>query len=205
MAGCLLLVTLLVLARPTTASEATLPLTPLRFESEIVHLMVASDSLTVDGFYVLSCAPPQTGFTTLLYPYPHDPRLGGARTIKLHVRVRPDTTWQTAEFRELPHNIGAQWRLPLAPNDTLEVRTVYRQALHGPFASYIVTTMNGWEYPLRHARFEITLPVEVEPLDFSFPFQLMYRDDTRIWWYEAQNFRPEHDIEVRWRLLKNPG
>ncbi len=172
---------------------------PLRFESEVVRLMVAADSLTVTGFYVMSCDSVATGSTSLIYPYPDDPRLGAARSLELMVRTRPDTTWQCAEFREIPRNRGAHWRLPLAPGDTLEVRTVYRQALHEEFARYIVTTVSGWEHPLRHARFEIELPEGAEPDGFSFPFERCDRDGRRIWCYEAEDFRPDRDIDVHWR------
>jgi hypothetical protein len=173
--------------------------TPLRFESEIVRLLVNADSLTVEGIYVLSCDPDRTGFTTLLYPYPDDPRLGGARTLELACRVRPDPVWQPAAYRELPHNLGAHWRLPLAPGDTLEVRTVYRQALHEAYARYIVTTVHGWRHPLRRARFEIMLPPDAEPTEFSFPFAPCDSLGPSVYCYEATDFRPDKDIEVRWR------
>ncbi len=172
---------------------------PLRFESEVVRLVVAPDSLTVHGFYIMSCDSSRTGLTSLFYPYPQDDRLGGARSLELAVRVRPDTTWQSAEFRELAASRGAHWRLPLAPGDTLEVRTVYRQALHEEFARYIVTTVSGWEHPLRHARFYIELPDGAEPESFSFPFERCDRDGRRVWCYEAVDFRPDRDIDVRWR------
>ena len=171
----------------------------LRFESEIVRLHVTADSLTVDGFYVMSCAPDRTGFATLTYPYPDDSRLGGARSLSLSCRVRPDSTWQAAEFRELPRNLGAHWRLPLAPGDTLEVRTVYRQALHENFARYIVTTVSGWEHPLRQARFEVELPAGVETAEFSFPFERCGDEGLSLWCFEAADFRPDRDIDVRWQ------
>lgn len=178
----------------TSAAQGARP-SPLRFESEIVRLFVTADSLTVDGFYVMSCAPDREGFATLLYPYPRDSRLGDAQSLELAVRVRPDTTWQAAAFRELPDNRGAHWRLPLAPGDTLEVHTVYRQTLHENFARYIVTTVSGWTHPLRHARFEITLPEAVGSPGFSFPFE---RCGENRWCYEAVEFRPDRDIDVWW-------
>lgn len=171
----------------------------LRFESEVVRLFVAADSLTVDGFYVMSCAPEAAGHATLVYPYPQDERLGGARSLLLEVRVRPDTTWQAVGFHELGDGRGARWRLPLASGDTLDVHTVYRQALRENFAQYIVTTLRGWEHPLRRARFEVELPEGAEPVEFSFPFERCDREGRRVWCYEAVDFRPERDIDVSWR------
>lgn len=196
--GPLLVAGLLLTMVSGSAAAQTARPTALRFESEIVLLHVAVDSLTVDGFYVMTCAPDRTGHATLVYPYPDDPRLGGARSLSLSCRVRPDTTWQAAEFRELPNNLGAHWRLPLAPGDTIEVHTVYRQALHEDFACYIVTTVSGWEHPLRHARFEIELPPGTEPVAFSFPFEQCGDGSGNRWCYEAVDFRPDRDLEVRW-------
>lgn len=173
---------------------------PLRFESELVRLFVEPDSLTVEGFYVMSCHADRAGSTALFYPYPDDERLGGARSLELAFRVLPDTDWQPAEFREIAGGRGARWHLPIAPDDTLEVRTAYRQALHGNFARYIVTTVSGWEHPLRRARFEIELFEGAEPVEFSFPFERCDRDGRAVWCYEAVDFRPDRDIDVSWRM-----
>jgi hypothetical protein len=186
-----------LLAAATAPAQRGLP---LRFESEVVRLLVAPDSVTVDGLYVMSCAPDAEGSTALFYPYPRDARLGGARSLELTVRVRPDTAWRAAPFREIADGRGARWQLPLSPGDTLEVHTVYKQALRANFARYIVTTTSGWEHPLRHARFEITLPENAEPVSFSFPFERCDRDGRRVWCYEATGFRPDRDIDVSWRL-----
>ena len=113
------------------------------------------------------------------------------------------TAWRPAEFREVGGGRGARWQLPVTPGDTLEVHTVYRQALRETFARYIVTTMSGWEHPLRHARFEIELPEGAEPVAFSFPFERCDRDGRRVWCYEAVDFRPDRDIDVSWRSSRN--
>jgi len=85
-AAPIVLVTLLGLA--TVAAAGDRSALPVVFDSELVVLEIESDSLRVDGTYVLLCRPDAAGTpVSLVYPYPQDPELGGARTVSLACRL----------------------------------------------------------------------------------------------------------------------
>jgi hypothetical protein len=75
---------------------------------------------------------------------------------------------------------------------------VYRQAMLGPYARYIVTTTQTWGQPLRKASFEIRLPPGAKNPEFSHPFRPK-GPSVRVWIYEASDFLPREDIVVRYR------
>ncbi|MDD5718652.1 MAG: hypothetical protein PHQ53_03065 [Candidatus Krumholzibacteria bacterium] len=172
---------------------------PVAFVAEQVVLHVEPDSLRVDAVYVLVCRQETAATqTTLAYPYPQDPLLGGARTFQLACRLGAGD-WQELSWREMQNGLGARWSLPVAAGDTLRVRTTYRQALRTTYARYIVTTTSAWRQPLQIARFEIHLPVGAVPVEFSFPFERCGEDEQAAWCYETTDFLPDRDIIVRWR------
>jgi hypothetical protein len=182
----------------STPHAGTHPALPLQFDSEIVRLFVEGDSLEVEGIYHFLCRTRRDAIVTTVYPYPADSLLGGARSTLLECRV-PGGPWQPLEFKEMPQRPGARWGIPLGLADTLEVRTVYRQALLSNYARYIVTTTQTWGRPLKHARFEIHLPDGAEPLSFSYPFECQEVLGRSFYLYEAESFMPERDIIVEWR------
>jgi hypothetical protein len=171
---------------------------PLRFESELVRLVIGPDSLTVEGTYRLSCRRSAGGTANLFYPYPRDDWMGAARTVSLEGRG-PDGVWRRLLFREVSDGLGAAWAIPLDQADTLEVRTVYRQGLVTEFARYIVTSTRSWGRPLARARFEVYFPRELVPESFSFPFVPGECMGRPCYHYETTEFLPDRDIEVRWR------
>lgn len=171
---------------------------PLRFESELVRLVIGPDSLTVEGTYRLSCRRIPGGTATLFYPYPLDDRMGAARTVSLEGRG-DDGVWRRLDFREVSGGLGASWTIPLDRADTLEVRTVYRQGLITEFARYIVTSTHAWGRPLARARFEVYFPRGASPETFSFPFAPGECMGRSCYHYEATQFLPDRDIEASWR------
>jgi len=174
---------------------------PLRFDSEVVRLEVLPDSVQIEGFYRFACTQARGHPLSLFYPYPADSLMGAARTLLLEGRA-PGEAWAPLEFQEVPRGRGARWVLPPCRADTLEVRTVYRQARYAPHAVYIVSSTQAWGRPLRHARFEITLPPGAIEPSFSFPFerQAPRAPDARAWHlFEARGFLPDHEITVDWK------
>ena len=184
---------------PSSGTHKALQALPLQFDSEVVRLFVAEDSLEVEGIYRLLCRRTNTPYASLFYPYPADSLLGGARTVLLECRS-PGDPWQTLPFEEIPARHAARWRIPLDLGPELEVRTLYRQALNSGYARYIVTTTQAWGRPLRHARFEIYLPTGAEPQRFSFPFERQEADGKVFYLYEAEDFLPDRDIVVEWTV-----
>jgi hypothetical protein len=172
---------------------------PVRFLSEVVRLVVGVDSLTVEGTYRLLCRAGGPRGVPILYPYPSDDMMGGARTVILEGRS-PAGPWRSLAFREVPGGLGAVWTIPMDLADTLEVRTVYRQALDTMYARYIVTTTRSWGQPLERARFEIFLPRGARAESFSFPFTPGDCRGRPCYIYETTRFMPDRDIEVRWRI-----
>ncbi len=170
---------------------------PLSFNAEVVRLLVEADSVRVEGLYQLTCHQPGPEPVSLLYPYPADSLMGEAHTAVLECRVA-DGAWQPLPIEEVPHIPAARWRVPRDLGETLEVRTVYHQALNGNHARYIVTTTSAWGRPLRTARFEISLPPGSQPTFFSYPFTRMGEDQENWYVYEAEDFLPEQDIVVEW-------
>jgi hypothetical protein len=170
---------------------------PLQFDSEVIRLFIECDTLRVEGIYRFLCAPYESDFMSLFYPFPEDSLLGAAWTVGLDCRT-PAAPWRPLEFFELPKSKGSQWRVPLTLGDTLDVRVVYRQVLLGPYARYIVSTTRAWPRPLRLARFEVFLPEGAEPRRFSYPFRLEEDGVRNYYLFEARDFLPEDDIIVEW-------
>jgi hypothetical protein len=171
---------------------------PLQFHSERICITVLGDSVEVNGFYrfLANAGPGQA--VTLAFPYPQDSLLGGAETLRLE-EIDPDGSRRDLRFQELPANRGAAWFLEVPAGDTLLVETVYRQHLRSCFARYIVTTTGLWKRPLHHARFEVALPPEIDSPTFSYPFEPQTNGEPKVWVFEASEFLPERDIEIRWK------
>lgn len=170
---------------------------PLRFDGEVVRLFVEADSLRVEGHYHFRCGESVARAATLLYPYPADSLLGGARTLRLEARA-PGGDWQPLTFAEMPGRSTVRWLVPLDLADQLELRTTYRQALRGRYARYIVTTTAAWGRPLASARFEIHLPGGAEPTYLSYPFRRVEDEGRAYWLFEAEEFAPTEDVVVTW-------
>jgi hypothetical protein len=179
---------LFALAAPGRAAEA------LRFDSELIRLEIAGDTLRIEGFYRFLNRGGRPRLS-LFYPYPADSMLGEAWTESLAWRPEPAAPWEPAEFSEREDGSGVFWKLPIRGSTGPEVRTVYRQLLRGRYARYIVTTTSAWGRPLSHARFELSLPSGAELTRCSFPFE---RGDDGIWVFEAERFQPSVDIIVEW-------
>ncbi|MFH1144150.1 MAG: hypothetical protein V1774_06375 [Candidatus Eisenbacteria bacterium] len=153
---------------PGPAAAGALAAFPLEFDSEAIHLRVVGDSVEVDGTYWLVCHA-AAGTTHLVYPFPADPRMGGARAVRMEVRA-PAGPWIPLEHDMLPNGAACRFQVPLLAVDTLEFHAVYRQALLENYARYIVTTTRAWGKPLRRALFTITLPPGAEILKASYAF-----------------------------------
>lgn len=172
---------------------------PLSFDSERIRLHIVGDSLEVRGTYWLACIDSTEEAIPLFYPFPRDSLLGDARMISVQlVRAVGDSIPIPVE--NAPTHTGARWWIPpCAESDTLCVESIYRQGLRDRYARYIVTTTQAWGHALREARFEIYLPPDATPVEFSFPFERRV-EGPRVWYeYEAKSFLPERDILVRWR------
>lgn len=168
----------------------------LEFDSEEIVIDLRGDVVEVTGTYHFRVAGGPVPAQPMLYPYPEDPLLCKARTLRLEWR-QPDGRWAPLAFEELPPR-GVRWRLPATDSDNLTVRTVYRQAMLGTYARYIVTTTQAWGQPLRRASFEVRLPPGARDPSFSHPFQPK-GPSVRVWTYEARDFLPREDIVVRYR------
>jgi len=171
---------------------------PLVFDSERITLEILGDSLEVRGRYLLRCQGRGDASIPLVYPFPQDSLLGGWRFVSLEVRPGLAGAAKPARWDSLPGRAAVRWWLPPCASDTLIAEAVYRQALHGGYARYIVTSTRAWERPLRHAAFEIRLPAGVEPVEFSFPFAAS-EGETGFYRYEATDFLPDRDVTLRWR------
>jgi hypothetical protein len=191
----------LVGVRSADQARGEIPSSGVRFVSEVVAITAESDSVRVDGLYRLAFAEAAAGSVTLVYPYPRDQELGGARTEVLHWRPlgRGEEAWRPLPVRELPRSLGCRWRLPAVPGGEVEVATTYRQCRLADYARYIVTTTASWPRPLEHARFVVRLPAGAEPTEFSFPFVACEGRERGAWCYEAESFAPDRDVTVRWR------
>jgi hypothetical protein len=170
------------------------------FVSEVVELTIEPDSLRVDGRYRLQFGDMASGGEVgLFYPYPRDPELGGARTVRLAWRPLDDSSWRPLVVREIGRGAGARWQVPVTAGADIEVSTTYRQARLGLYARYIVTTTARWGRSLESARFVIRLPEGCEPEEFSFPFTRCPDEGPAAWCHEATDFLPDRDVMVRWR------
>jgi hypothetical protein len=204
--AALVAVLVAVLGAVTAVSAQGRHSAPVMFDSEIIRLYVERDTLEVEGIYLLLCNPESIPEVTLFYPYPARDYLGEAHTVLLEARP-PGGQWRTLRFVEhpVPRSLptgemsgGARWWVPLTMGDSLEVRTVYRQAVRGDCATYIVRTTRAWGRPLENARFEIHLAQGLSPVSFSFPFRNVATPQGTYYLYEASNFSPDSDIDVCW-------
>jgi hypothetical protein len=184
------------LATAVVAGADEGPAGRLEFDSEEIVIDVRGDVVAVTGTYHFRVVGGAVRAQAMLYPYPEDPLLGAARTLRLEWR-QPDGRWAPLAFEELAPR-GVRWRLPASSADTLTVRTVYRQAMRSTYARYIVTTTQAWGQPLRKASFEVRLPPGAKDPEFSHPFRPK-GPSVRVWTYEATDFLPREDIVVRYR------
>jgi len=172
------------------------PTPALRFDRETVVLRVDVDTLEVEGWYRMLCAPAGMRNAPLFYPYPRDSLMGAARTVLVECRGVAGNWRPVVHFERPP--MGIRWTVPLTVSDTLTVHTVYRQALHGSSARYIATTTRSWNRPLTEARFEIQLPDGYDPVTFSHDFVEHPAPRGRLFVYEKSEFWPDADISVTW-------
>jgi hypothetical protein len=168
----------------------------LSFDSEDILIDVRGDVVEVTGTYHFRISGGPVPAQPMLYPYPQDPLLGAAWTLRLEWR-QPDGRWMPLGFEELQPR-GVRWQLPASALDAMTVRTVYRQAMRTTYARYIVTTTQAWSEPLRRASFEVRLPPGAQDPQFSYPFRPK-GPSVRVWSYEARDFLPGEDIVVRYR------
>jgi hypothetical protein len=183
-------------ATPFAVAAEDRPAGRLEFDSEEIVIDLRGDVVEVTGTYhfrVVGGAVPEQ---PMLYPYPEDPLLGEARTLRLQWR-QPDGRWTPLAFEELPPR-GVRWRLPETGAESLTVRTVYRQTMRSTYARYIVTTTQAWGQPLRKASFEVRLPPGAQDPQFSYPFRPK-GPSVQVWTYGATDFLPREDIVVRYR------
>lgn len=184
------------LATAVAGAAGDRPSGRLEFDSEEIVIDVRGDAVEVTGTYHFRVAGGPVPAQPMLYPYPEDPLLGEARTLRLEWQ-QPGGRWAPLAFEELPPR-GVRWRLPASAADTLTVRTVYRQAMRSNYARYIVTTTQAWGQPLRKASFEIRLPPGAKDPEFSHPFRPK-GPSVRVWTFDATEFLPREDIVVRYR------
>lgn len=184
------------LATALVAAAEDRPSGRLEFDSEEIVIDVRGELVEVTGTYHFRVAGGAVPAQPMLYPYPEDPLLGEARTLRLEWQ-RSDGRWTPLAFEELPPR-GVRWRLPATTSDTITVRTVYRQAMRSNYVRYIVTTTQAWGQPLRKASFEVRLPPGAKDPRFSYPFRPK-GPSVQVWTYEATEFLPREDIVVRYR------
>jgi len=173
------------------------PVLPLRFDAETVSITIAGDSAQFSGEYRFVRSRPDSAGTAILFPYPVEPRLGGARTLSLEARV-PGGEWRAIPHEEMPELTGCAWELPADPGGILEVRAIYRQALLARYARYIVSTTNRWGHGLSRARFEVHLERGERLRRVNFPFRMVSARGQSFYCYEARDFLPNRDIELEW-------
>lgn len=169
----------------------------LVFVAEDVHLEIGADSLEVRGSYKFSLPRPGARLAPLFYPYPVDSLLGAARTVELAFRI-PGSEWSPLKYEEIARPPGVRWLLPELGADTLEVRTIYRQAKTATYARYIVTTTGSWGRALRHARFTVQLPEGAARPRFSHNFVRADPERPSLYVFTAEDFFPARDLVVRW-------
>ena len=170
------------------------------FDSEWIRLSIVGDSVEVRGRYFLLCRNGTGEQISLFYPFPEDSLMEGARMVSLQGWVGGRNvgamTW--TDSRGAP---GVRWVTPPCTADSIAIEAVYRQKLTSTYARYIVTTTQDWRRPLRFARFEIRLPAEAAPVEFSFPFEEREDSEGRYYGFETTDFLPDRDVIVRWKIL----
>lgn len=173
---------------------------PVHFDSEWIRLSVLGDTLEVSGIYRFRCRYRSGARMPMVYPFPKDSLLGGARMVSLRGGL------DGGDLRPLPWDrsgeVGIRFQCPRCDGDTITIEAVYRQALTTSYGRYIVTTTREWHRPLRHARFDLRLPPGAVPTEFSFPFTAREDANGPLYTFEADSFYPERDIVFRWRSAR---
>lgn len=169
---------------------------PLRFDSEWIRLAILGDTLEVSGTYRFRCNYRSGAMMPLVYPFPMDSLLGGARMVSLRGAI------DGGDLRPLPWDqngeMGIRFLCPRCDGDTITIEAIYRQALTTSYGRYIVTSTRNWHRPLRHARFDLRLPAGAIPTEFSFPFAPREDASGPLYTFEADSFYPDRDIVFRW-------
>ncbi len=183
MSSALLLVAAALLAPPPSGAA---PLHPVVFQSEEVTLTLYPDVLEVVGRYRFvntSDAPAHLG---IRFPFPVDgghPAPALVEADALGLRLLPD---------------AAAWRLSLGPREVRDVTVRYLQPHDGRSATYITTSARAWRRPLEHARFVVRWPTSIGEVQASVPLETRIEGGDRLGVFEASDYVPDVDVELRW-------
>jgi len=160
----------------------------VRFDSEMIHVTVDPERITVDGIYRIYNPLPFPVSQWFYYPTPLG---GGLKPVDLlrveELTVKPEDGQKVLEPRVKG---GEKYYWVTVPGrETLEVRALYSQRHNGSYGRYILTTTAGWGRPLRHAQFELKL----ESLDLVDSNYELTGNENKTWSFKRTGFMPNED------------
>ena len=163
---------------------------PVEFIREHVTLSISSNSIVVEGIYVLRNPAPGSRIQSLAYPFPVDSAHTYPDSISVTYKQQP------VEFAVKEDRIVFALEIPA--NEQAGFRVVYRQTCLDNSACYILTSTSAWEQPLKSADFVI---VVAESLVLDWVNYEIVKEKNRAGTYTfgRDDFSPDRDLCLRWR------
>jgi hypothetical protein len=163
---------------------------PVEFIREHVTLLISSESIVVEGIYLLRNSAPMDRIQSLTYPFPVDSTHTFPDSISVTYQQHP------VEFAVKENRIVFSLEIPAG--EQAGFRVVYRQPCLDNSACYILTSTSAWGQPLKSADFVI---VFAEGLLLDWVSYEVTEDENRACTYtfSRNDFSPDRDLCLRWR------
>lgn len=98
------------------------------------------------------------------------------------------------QFQRLRKSVS--FNITILPNDTLDINIFYKQEA-AEKNTYIITSTQSWEQPLKKAAYTLTTSLPVNEKEFTYPFlsKETINNKTLYRWEEA-DFMPNKEFEI---------
>lgn len=164
----------------------------VEFSRELIRVAVETGGITVDASYVFTNDGPAPQRQALFYPFPVD---------SLH--PYPDEVDVTCDGREVGferQGSGVVISIDVPAHGEAVMGVTYHQPSDDGSGCYILTTTAAWESPLEVARFEITVPDDLELVEVSYLVdEVVASGHAHIHVIDREDFLPDHDLCFSWR------
>jgi hypothetical protein len=191
---CVLLQKIILILTIVMASSLFAQNTPrVSFEREVIRVFVDTNSVRVEGTYVLKNNVPSPLVQRLFYPFPADslhPFPTGIAVIKDGDSV--------AFQRALK---GIVFPIHIHANDSATFHVTYAQDCLDRSACYILTSTAVWQEPLKSAHFEVTVPHNIELTWIAYGAETVKEEKAaRIHLFSRRDFMPDKDLCIKWQV-----
>jgi hypothetical protein len=160
---------------------------------KITALILACDTLEVQGIYFFANSDTSLASTDIYYPFPVDSALMYPHYIKA---VNMSDRHLISYVKKLE---GITWNLTMPPHTADSIRIIYRQKALKPSGRYILTTTQYWKKPLEQGDFSVITQGNIVLAYWSFLSDSVSMHNGRIIYRSRQKeFFPAADMMLEW-------